>query len=433
MHSGVLVATALTALAAAQLPVSVGQPVSGFNTGKLESIPAMLQAAVDAGELPGVVTLVWRNGRVAQLNAVGRRDIERGLPMTPDTIFRIASMSKPVTSAAALMLVDEGRLRLDDPITKWMPEFARMQVLRRPDGPLDDAFASPRVITIEDLLTHRSGLSYPFTAAGPLAAALEKAIGSEISSRLGPDEWLKALAALPLAYAPGERFHYGVSTDVLGFVVARASGMSLRDFLMSRVFTPLRMVDTDFWVPPWKRERLAPIYARDGQRGFRRTDESTGFAGYVGSGPPAFTSGGGGLVTTARDYLTFARMLLNGGEADGVRLLKPATVKLMVTNRLTPQQREIPLFGLPIWRSLGYGLGVSTIMNAEAYRTAGVGDGAEGAFGWPGSFGVWWQADPAADMVLLFLPQLSASLAEIQPAASTMRAFQRTAYAALSH
>jgi len=423
MRPGVLIASALTAVAGAQSG-------SEFSAEKLQTIPSMLQTAVDMGELPGVATVVWRNGRVVQLNAVGRRDIERGLPMTPDTIFRIASMSKPVTSAAALMLLDEGRLKLNDPITKWMPEFARMRVLRHPDGPLDD-FPAPREITVEDLLTHRSGLSYPFTAAGPLAAALEKAIGSEIASRMQPDEWLKAVAALPLAYAPGDRFQYGVSTDVLGFLVARVSGMSLRDFLTTRMFRPLRMVDTDFWVPPAKRERLAAVYARDGKGGFRRADESAGFASYVGPEPPVFTSGGGGLVTTADDYLTFARMLLNGGEVDGVRLLKPETVKLMVTNRLTAEQRQIPLFGLPIWRALGYGLGVSTIMNADAYRAAGVGDGAEGAFGWPGSFGVWWQADPAANIVLMFLPQLAASLAEIQPAASTMRAFQRTAYDAL--
>jgi CubicO group peptidase (beta-lactamase class C family) len=164
--------------------------------------------------------------------------------MTAHTIFRIASMSKPVTSVAALMLVDEGRLTLDDPITKWMPEFAGMRVLRRPDGPLDDAFPAPRVITVEDLLTHRSGLSYPFTAAGPLAAELEKAIGSEIASRLEPDEWLRAVATLPLAYPSGERFQYGISTDVLGFLVARVSGISLRDFLMTRVFARFRGTGT---------------------------------------------------------------------------------------------------------------------------------------------------------------------------------------------
>src|SRR5688572_15051053 len=251
-----VVAAALTAAVASQGLVASAQSDSGLDAGKLQGIPSMLQAAIDAGELPGVVTVVWRNGRLAQLNAVGRRDIERELPMTADTIFRIASMSKPVTSAAALMLLDEGRLKLNDSITKWMPEFARMRVLRRPDGPLDDAFPAPREITVEDLLTHRSGLSYPFTAAGPLAAALEKAIGSEIASRMQPDEWLKAVAALPLAYAPGDRFQYGISTDVLGFLVARVSGMSLRDFLTTRMFRPLRMVDTDFWVPPAKRERL---------------------------------------------------------------------------------------------------------------------------------------------------------------------------------
>jgi CubicO group peptidase (beta-lactamase class C family) len=407
------------------------QVAHGLDASKLLAIPGMLQAAIDAGELPGVVTLVWTRGSEVQLNALGTRDIEAGLPMAPDTIFRIASMSKPVTSAAALMLIDEGRLSLSDPIAKWMPEFANMRVLRRADGPLGDTYPAPRPITIEDLFTHRSGLSYPFTASGPLAAALEKAIGSEIQSHLGPDAWLKALAALPLAYPPGDRFQYGVSTDVLGFVVARASGMSLRDFLLARVFRPLRMIDTDFWVPPAKRPRLAAVYAVDGKGAFKRADGTPGLAGYVGESPPAFTSGGGGLVTTARDYQRFSRMLLNGGEVDGVRLLKTETVKMMVANRLTPQQRQIPMMGVPMWRSLGYGLGVSIIMNAEAYRAAGVGAGSEGAFSWPGSFGGWWQADPVEDMILIFLPQLQPSLAQLQPAQSTMRAFQQMAYDAI--
>jgi CubicO group peptidase (beta-lactamase class C family) len=351
--------------------------------------------------------------------------------MEPDTIFRIASMSKPVTSVAALMLVEQGILSLDDPLTKWVPEFAAMRVLRRADGPLDDTYPAPRAITVEDLLTHRSGLSYPFTAAGPLAAALEKKIGSEIQSRHGPDDWIKALATLPLAYAPGERFQYGVSTDLLGFVVARASKASLRDVLLTRVFQPLGMIDTDFWIPPAKRARAAAVYAKAPSRSFRRTDTTPGFAAFVGDAPPLFVSGGAGLVSTARDYLAFARMLLNGGELNGVRLLRAETVQMMITNRLSSAQRQIPFFGIPMWRSLGFGLGVSMITNAEAYRKAGVGAGSDGAYSWPGAFGGWWQADPAEEMVVIFLPQLQPSIGELQPAPGTLRAFQKLVYEAI--
>ena len=425
---------ALVAIAlAAAMPAFINgaQTSSGFNAEKLLTVRSTMQAAVDAGELPGVVTVVWQKDRVVQLNALGRRDIERGLPMAPDTIFRIASMSKPITSVAALMLVEQGTLKLDDPISKWVPEFAKTQVLRRADGPLDDTYPSPRPITVEDLLTHRSGLSYPFTVTGPIGAALESSVGSEIHSRLRPDDWLSAVAALPLAYAPGERFQYGVSTNVLGFIVARASGQSLRSFLLTRVFQPLGMNDTDFWVPPAKRDRLAAVYAPQANKSFRRADTTPAFEPFVGTAPPAFTGGGEGLVSTAGDYLTFARMLLNGGEVNGVRLLKPETVRMMITNRLTPAQRQIPLLGLPIWRTLGFGLGVSMILDANAYRAAGVGAGAEGAFGWPGAFGGWWQADPVEGMVVIFLPQLQPAVAQLQPAAGTMRAFQRMVYDAI--
>jgi CubicO group peptidase (beta-lactamase class C family) len=418
----------IAAACAVALATVVTGAAAGFDPEKLAAVRLTLQASIDAGELPGVVTLVWRKGELAQVNALGYRDIERGLPMEADTIFRIASMSKPITSVATLMLVEEGALKLDDPITRWVPEFATMRVLRRPDGPLEDTYPAPRKITVEDLLTHRSGLAYPYTATGPLAAALEKTIGSEIQSRLAPDDWMKALATLPLMYAPGERFQYGVSTNLLGFVVARASGMSLRDFLLTRVFGPLGMGDTDFWIPPAKRDRGAVLYASGADRSFRRMDSMPGF---VGSAPPMFISGGEGLVTTARDYLTFARLLLNRGEVNGVRLLKPQTVMMMTSNRLTPAQRQLPFLRLPIWRTLGFGLGVSMITNAQAYNASGVGAGADGAFSWPGSFGGWWQVDPAEDMVALFLPQLQPSIAQLVPAATTMRAFQKLVYEAI--
>jgi CubicO group peptidase (beta-lactamase class C family) len=198
------------------------------------------------------------------------------------------------------------------------------------------------------------------------------------------------------------------------------------------------MIDTDFWIPPAKRDRAAVLYRPGPDRTFTRVEQP----GFVGPRPPAFTSGGGGLVTTASDYLKFARMLLNKGEVNEVRLLKPATVDLMTANRLTPPQRQIPFLGLPMWRSQGFGLGVSMILDSEAFTKAGVGAGSNGAFSWPGAFGGWWQADPAENMVLIFLPQMSprlpdpnavSSIDQVLPTAGSMRMFQRLVYDAIQH
>ncbi|MGH6911930.1 MAG: serine hydrolase domain-containing protein, partial [Phenylobacterium sp.] len=226
----------------------------------LGQIPAALQSVVDAGDLSGFVTLIWRKGQIVQLNTVGLRDVEAGLPMTRDTLFRIASMTKPVTSVAALMLLEEGKLKLDDPVTKWLPELADMQVLNDATGPIDQTYPAPRDITVEDLMTHRSGLAYGFTSIGPIGQAHEDRLGPPIGTPLTPDAWLKALGTLPLSYPPGERFHYSHSTEVLGFLVARVEGKPLGQVLRDRIFAPLGMSDTFFWAPPEKRARMAKLY-----------------------------------------------------------------------------------------------------------------------------------------------------------------------------
>src|ERR1700733_12234751 len=186
-------------------------------TGDSAGVAAAARNAVATGDIPGVVCLVWQGSKLVQLEVAGLRDIEKKLPVERDTIFRIASMSKPVTSVLAMMLIERGAMRLDDPITKWAPEFADMRVLRRPNAPLDETYPSPRAITIEDLLTHRSGLSYGFTSVGPIGYAHEDKLGAVLDSPHAPDEWLTRLASLPLSYPPGERFHYSHATDVLGF------------------------------------------------------------------------------------------------------------------------------------------------------------------------------------------------------------------------
>jgi CubicO group peptidase (beta-lactamase class C family) len=278
-----------------------------------------------------------------------------------------------------------------------------MKVLKSPTGPVEDTYPAPREITFDDLFTHRAGLAYGFSSVGPIAYAHQAALGDTLNSAMSPDAWMKALGGLPLSFPPGERFHYSHATDVLGFIVGRIGGAGFREFLMERIIGPLGMTDTDFYIPAEKRERAAVVYRQDDKTGALEpvTFQSTG-------APPAYCGGGGGLISTADDYLKFARMLLNRGEVDGVRLLRPETVDLMRANRLTPAQREITFLGMPFWTGQGFGLGLSTIMDPEKH--AWMGAGSEGAFGWPGAFGTWWQADPAEDLILVYLVQNSMPL-----------------------
>ena len=376
----------------------------GFNAEALARIAPTLQPIADAGDLSGFVTLLFRHGEIAQINTIGQRDVTKKLPMERDTLFRIASMTKPVTSIAALMLMEEGKFRLDDPITKFAPEFKTMRVLKDSQGPLDQTVPAAREITFDDLFTHRSGIAYGFSSLGPIAHEYGRVLGDVLNNEMTPDAWMKALASMPLLYQPVERFHYSHSTDVLGFLVGRIAGMPFRDFLMERLFKPLGMSDTDFYIPPAKRERAAVVYRLNEAE--NRLD-TVPFKQY--ETPPAFCGGGGGLVSTADDYLKFARMMLNKGELDGKRYVKAETVNLMCTNRLTPAQRAIPFLGsLPMWDGMGFGLGVSVIDAPEKLGFFGM--GGVGSFGWPGAFGTWWQADPANDLIMIYLIQNSMPL-----------------------
>jgi len=390
----------------------------GFSAEGLAKIVPTLQPIVDAGDLSGFVTLLFRHGEIAQINTLGQRDIENNLPMQRDTLFRIASMTKPVTSLAALMLMEEGKFKLEDPITKWAPEFKNVRVLKNAEGPLDQTVPAAREITFDDLFTHRSGLAYGFSSMGPIAHEYQRVLGDVLNSQMTPDDWMQKLATLPLLYQPGERFHYSHSTDVLGFIVGRIAGIPFRDFLMTRIFGPLGMVDTDFYVPPEKRKRAAVVYRLNEAKNVL---EPLPFKQY--DTPPAYCGGGGGLISTADDYLKFARMMLNRGELDGTRLVSATTVELMCTNRLTPAQRAIPFLGaIPMWDGMGFGLGVSVIDAPEKLGFLGM--GGVGSFGWPGAFGTWWQADPANDMVMIYLIQNSIPL---EPGAiANLAAGQRT-------
>jgi CubicO group peptidase (beta-lactamase class C family) len=406
----------------------------GFVAAGLAQIPPALQAVVDAGDLSGVVTLIWRKGELAQVSALGWRDIEAKAPMARDTLFRIASMTKPVTSAAALMLLEEGKLRLDDPITRWLPEFSGMQVLKDAAGPIDETYPAARDITVEDLMTHRAGLAYAFTSLGPIAQAHEDRLGPPLGTPLTPDGWLEALGSLPLSYPPGERFHYSHATEVLGFLVARIEGKPLGQVLKDRIFAPLGMADTDFWCPPEKRGRMAKLYRMNPD-----TEKLEDVSFPHENGQPVFEAGGGGLISTADDYLKFARLLLGKGEVDGVRLLRTETVEMMATNRLTDAQRAIPFMGMPFWLSQGFGLGLSVVLDADLHGWMGA--GSAGAFGWPGAFGTWWQADPAEELVAIYLiqdsmplgPEAVANLAARRGLGgrAALPVFQRSVYGAL--
>jgi CubicO group peptidase (beta-lactamase class C family) len=359
---------------------------------------------VDAGQLAGAATLVWRDGE-ALTACVGWRDVEARAPIERDTIFRIASMSKPITSAAALMLFEEGRFVLDDPITHWAPEFSQMQVLRSPDGSLNETDPAERPITFEDLLTQRSGLTYSDFHRGPIAKAYRDALGGDIDSEMAPDDWISGLAALPLIDQPGSAFHYGHATDLLGLLIARIEDAPLNDVLRRRIFDRLGMKDTGFTVAKEKRGRRAGPYGFDEAK--RLIALSTVPGGHALPERPedmAYVSGGQGLWSTLDDYLSFARIFVEKGAVDGVRLLRPDTLAMMVSNRLTESQRaKSEMLGLPIFAAgHGYGMGVAVVMEPDKADPTRCGGGA-GSVGWPGAYGGWWQADPNNGSVLIFL------------------------------
>ena len=350
--------------------------------------------AVEAGLLSGAGTCVWHRGEVLQVNEIGHRDVGAGLPMQRDTIFRIASMTKPVTVAAALALAEEGRLALSDPVTNWLPELADMRVLVDPTGSLDDTVAARRPITVDDLMTHRSGLAYSFSVTGPIARAY-----AGVSLRQDQDDWLAEVARLPLVHQPGERLTYSHATEVLGIIVSRIEGKSLQDVLAERIFGPLGMVDTGFFVSPAQRERAATMYRLDENAELR--DDAMG---PIPVKEPRFCQGGASLVSTADDYLRFARMLLGGGTVDGVRVLAEDSVAAMRIDRLTDDQKRHPFLGMPFWVGRGFGLNLSVVTD-EAKSAQLFGPGGLGTFGWPGAYGTWWQADPANDLILIYLIQ----------------------------
>jgi CubicO group peptidase (beta-lactamase class C family) len=373
----------------------MGDMVGGLSRARLGRMREVLAEAVAEGDVPGLVALVHRRGET-YVTALGALELG-GPPMRRDTIFRMASMIKPITAAATMILVEECRLRLDDPVDGLLPELAEPRVLRRPDGPLDDTVPAERAITVRDLLTFRLGAGVVMSEC-PLQRAMVEA-GLEIGPdgpAFGPDEWIARLGALPLAHQPGTAWMYHTGADVLGLLIARATGRPLADFLRERIFEPLGMRDTGFHVPKEKLERLAVPYAADPLTGAlaRRPEPRDG----EWDRPPAFPSGAGGpsLLSTADDYLAFCRMLLRKGCYDGGRILSRPAVELMTSDHLTPAQKagnEVFL-GTGGW---GFGLAVDARRDDLAVGP--------GRFGWTGGLGTEAYTDPAEDLIGVLLTQ----------------------------
>lgn len=383
---------------------------SGFSKSGLSRVRDVLHRHVDAGRIPGLVALIGQ-GDETHVETIGTMRHDGGPPMRRDTIFRMASTSKPVSVAAAMVLLDECRLRLDDPVLPWLPELADRRVLARLDGPIDDTVPARRPITVRDVLTSTFGLGMDMTVIGTpiMNAVFAQGLTPNLPEPMPePDEWMRRLGALPLMHQPGERWQYQISNDLLGVLVARVTGQSFGTFLRERVFGPLGMTDTGFHVPVEKIDRLPVLYAPDPGTGeFHVWDEA---AGGRWSAPPAFEGGGGGLVSTVDDYHAYFRMLLHRGLHRGERILSRPAVDLMTTNRLTPEQTAARTalardnvhisFGQGQHGGWGFGMAVRT------YR----GDYAPvGQFGWDGGSGTSTYADPDNDLIGILCTQVGAS------------------------
>ena len=378
--------------------------VGGFSAARLAQIGEAMARHVDVAEggkgVAGMVTLLHRHGELALADVRGYRDAEDRTPMARDSIFRIASMTKPITTVAALMLREEGKLQLDDPIAKWLPEFASPRVLRTVESPPDDTVPASRAITVMDLLTHRAGLAYDFTAPPALAPLYAQAFNG-LHTRADSDECMRRLATIPLLFQPGSRWFYSVSIDLLGVLIARASGMSLGEFFRTRIFDPLGMRDTSFTLSPDKAGRMTTAYVFNESTGnILPADKATES---VWSHAGRFEGGGGGLISTADDYLQFAKLMLGRGRTHGVRLLSHASIDLMTSGVLSAQERTQPTFGLDFWAGQTFGLGLSIV--DDPVRRLPLGYRSQGAYSWGGAFATNWLADPREDMIAIFMIQ----------------------------
>jgi CubicO group peptidase (beta-lactamase class C family) len=403
------------------LPAAAPEEV-GLSAAGLSRIDAFLQSHLAAHRAPGIVTLVARRGRVAHLACAGAMSLEHGRAITPDTLFRIYSMTKPITCVALLMLAEAGRLGLDDPVARYLPAFAAMQVLAEGGADAGDLLPLARPLTVRDLLTHTSGLGYGLFADSPVEDQYRAArlLSRVLTLRPPLAELAARVAELPLASQPGAAWRYSFAHDVVAQIVALVAGMPFADFLRERIFAPLGMADTGFAVPATQQDRLASLYLRDQAGGVRLLEDS---ATSLYLSPGAEPAGGGGLVATVGDYLRFAQLLLNQGELEGVRLLAPTTIALMTRNQLPAGLLPFSIGPDWGWEGYGYGLGVAVLQDPAR---AGL-PGAAGAFEWPGAAGTMFWVDPSADLVGLLMTQLLP--APLSPPIG--HSFRRLVYAAI--
>jgi len=381
--------------APAAAPFALGLPTAspesmGFSSERLQRLHAGMDAFVDRGFVPGVATVVIRHGRIVDSHIYGKADLATGAPLTQDTLWRMYSQTKPVTGVAMMILYEEGKWRLEDPVTKYVPEFAGLKVFKGMDKdgkPILEPIA--RSATMRELMSHTAGFAYGLVDDNYVDKLYRESLTSgwpNLSSAM------TAISGLPLASQPGTAWRYSLAVDIQGYIVEKLSGQTLPDFMQSRIFGPLGMTDTAFWVPPGKQGRLASLYMFD--RETRKIVPAENFMVLPMDKVPTAPNGGGGLVSTMADYSRFAVMLANGGELDGVRILSPSTIKLMAGNHLSDTT-------LATYQALypghGFGLDVDVILDpAKAGTTAG-----KGSYSWGGAAGTWFWVDPENDVVVL--------------------------------
>lgn len=366
----------------------------GFSDTGLVRLEADLKANVAKGQPPGLVALVARGDRT-RIWPAGAMALGGAAPVQRDTIFRLASMTKPITAVAAMMLIEDGKLKLDEPVDRLAPELANRRVLKQPDSPLDDTVPARRAITLEDVLSFRLGWGIDFNPEAPFVKASAELPGFGMPNPAAPytpDSWMKAMGALPLQAQPGERWLYTAGSNVLGVLVARASGQPLETFFQERILGPLGMKDTAFHCPPEKRDRLITGYMNQDGRLVPFEPYNDMFLK-----SPSFPAGDSGLVSTADDYGAFARFMFSGLAPDGKRLLSEASLRAMTANRLTPAQIKDGEMILGAGRGWGLGVGVQVATSPDGVQP--------GAYGWDGGFGTSWFNDPARGLTAILLTQ----------------------------
>jgi CubicO group peptidase (beta-lactamase class C family) len=385
-------------------PTTASPESAGMSKTAFDRIEAHLKHRyIDAGRFPGTQLTVYRRGKVVHSAVQGFADVERKVPIKDDTIFRIYSMTKPLTSIAFLMLVEEGRVALDEPVHKYIPEWKNLGVFQAGTLPAFLTRPPSRPMLIVDLLRHTSGLTYGFQQRSNVDAAYRELKIGEVEKAGTLQSMIEDLAKLPLEFSPGEAWNYSVSTDVIGYLIGKISGKPFEQFLQERIFDPLGMNDTGFFVPASKAHRLAACYSADGKGGMTLQDDPTE-SSFLS--PPSLISGGGGLCSTAADYLMFCRALLNRGELGGVRVIGPKTLALMTSNHL-PGGRDLTemsrsLFSEATYAGVGFGLGVSVTMNPSQTLIPG----SAGEYAWGGAASTSFWIDPAEELIAIFMTQL---------------------------